>query len=407
MITVDEARRIVLENTRPLDPVTVDLPAAPGRVLAEDVAASGPVPLFDSSAMDGYGVACADVEGVREDDPATLPVARTIQAGDPPGPPLARGTAVRIMTGAVVPEGVEAVVMKEYADDLGGTVRIKSAAGPGAHVRPRGAEFAPGAVVLRKGTLVTPPVAGMLAALGRSSALVFVRPSATLVMTGNELRMPGEELGPGEIRDANSFSISAALRAMGIVKIAVRRVGDDLDATKKALVDALEEADVAISVGGISVGDFDFVKDAAEGVGVETLFWRIAMKPGKPNYFGRKGEKLLFGLPGNPVSALVSFQQLVRPALWKLSGLEPPAPVLFKARITEDIAKKDPRLEFVRGRLVRDHGGGWAVKPIRGRDSHMLGGLARADCLIHFPLADEHLAAGSAVTVEPLRWSEP
>jgi molybdopterin molybdotransferase len=408
MIAIDEARRIVLENTRILEPVIVDLADAPGRVLAEDVAARERIPLFDSSSMDGFGVVCSDVAAASAKNPAELPVLRTIQAGEAPGPPVPAGHAVRIMTGAVVPDGVEAVVMKENADDLGGAVRIKAAAGPGTHIRKRGGEFSPGDVVLRAGSLVTPPVTGMLAVLNRNAAAVHPKPSVTLVLTGNELRLPGEELGPGEIRDANSFSLAAALGAMGITEVSIRRVDDDLDATRAALAAALDESNVVISVGGISVGDFDFVKDAAESLGVETLFWRITMKPGKPNYFGKKGEKLLFfGLPGNPVSVLVSFQQLVRPALWKLSGLEPPAPALFMARLTEDITKRDPRLEFVRGRLVRDHGGGWAVRPIRGRESHMLGGLANADCLIHFPLADERLAAGSAVTVEPLRWSEP
>jgi molybdopterin molybdotransferase len=247
----------------------------------------------------------------------------------------------------------------------------------------------------------------MLAVLGRTTVSVIPKPSIALVMTGDELRMPGEELGPGETRDTNSFSLAAALGAMGIDKIDLYRVGDERKAVMDVLESALGAADAVITVGGISVGDFDFVKEAAEECGVKKLFWRIAMKPGKPNYFGKKGRRLFFGLPGNPVSVLISFHQLVRPALWKLSGLEPSPPNLFKARLTEDLFKKDPRLEFVRGSLVRDHGGGWAVKPIRGRDSHMLGGLAGADCLIHFPLEDEHLAAGSAVTVEPLRWSEP
>jgi len=228
------------------------------------------------------------------------------------------------------------------------------------------------------------------------------------VVTGSELAPPGDASAPGRIRDANSFSLAAALGAMGVEPVSVRRAGDEREKIRAALGASLDEGDVVITSGGVSVGDFDFVKDVAAALGVKTLFWRIAMKPGKPNYFGRKGDKLLFGLPGNSVSVLVSFHELVRPALLKLLGRDPGEPALVRARLGKDLSKKKGRLEFVRGVLKRaDDRGGWTVAPIEERESHMLGGLARANGLILFPREESRLAAGETVEVRPLFWRMP
>lgn len=406
MLEVGAAQKIVLGSVPLLRAKSVAVDEALGLTLAADVLAPEPIPLFDSSAMDGFALRCADVAGATEESPVSLDMGALSRAGAPYTGPMGARTAVKIMTGAMVPPDADAVVMKEYTDDLGETVLIKRAAAPGDHIRRRGEEFAEGDTTLFAGMRVTPPVIGLLATLGFREVLVRPNPSVALIVTGSELKLPGEELAPGQIRDANSPALVAALRAIGIEPISAERVVDEKETIASSLGAALGRADVTITVGGVSVGDFDLVKDVAEEIGVETLFWRIAMKPGKPNYFGKKGDALLFGLPGNPVSALVSFHQLVRPALRAMSGRtrgDNDSPIL--ARLEKDIRKRTHRLEFVRGRLGRGGGGEITVLPLTGQESHKLGALGRADCVILFPRDEHRLAAGEPVEVERLDWS--
>jgi molybdopterin molybdotransferase len=413
MIDLETARRIILENTPRLAPRRVALLRALGSVLAENVAAPEPIPAFDSSAMDGFCVLCQDVDAASDSDPVTLKVQEEIQAGSPPRHKLRPGCAARIMTGAQVPVGAKgaamdrAVVMKEYAQDLGESIRIKHPVKAGDHIRPRGEEYQAGEAVLMAGTTITPPVVGLLAALDAEEVAVFGKPAVAVIATGNELRPPGTRLEPGQIRDTNSPALAAALQAMDLAPVSVESVPDDRGEIATALEGALEKADAVISVGGVSVGDFDLVREVAEEIGVETRFWRVAIKPGKPNYFGTRDEKLLFGLPGNPVSALVSFYELVRPALAKLAGAPGAVRPLIKARLESELSKKTERLEMVRGRLARNEAGEWSVKPCRGQGSHMLGGLAGADCLIEFPKDKNRIIAGGIVNVEPLDWRNP
>ncbi|MHC4944558.1 MAG: molybdopterin molybdotransferase MoeA [Planctomycetota bacterium] len=405
MIDFDEARRLVQEHTGLMPAEVRPIDQCLGFYLAEEIAAPEPLPSFDSSAMDGFAVLAADVAGASKEIPVTLAVQGEVRPGQQSLPVLQPGEAFRIFTGAPVPETAEAVIMKEYVEDLGEEIRVKRAAVPGEHIRRRGREFEEGAIVFDQGRVVSPSVIGTLAALGRMEAKVFQKPNVAILVTGDELVPPDASILPGQVRDANSHSLAAALGAMGIRCSTVLRARDDEDEVLNRFRQALSSADVVLSVGGVSVGKYDFVKAALKRLDVEEIFWRVAMKPGKPNYFGKKGDKLLFGLPGNTVSSMVSFYLLVRPALQMMQGRSDWEVSLRKARLQEGLFKKDARLEWVRGRISVDERLDCRVLPLK-RGSHMLGNLAWADCLICFPKEEESLARDQLVEVLPLYWSE-
>ncbi len=407
MISYDEALATVLAQAEPLGTERVPLEALAGRFLAEPVAAAFDFPIFDNSAMDGFGVRVADVRDATPEAPARLRLLGEVRAGDAGEGDLAPGTATRILTGAPVPPGVEAVVMRERCEERGGEVLVAQAARPGENIRRRGEEFRAGDAALPAGARATPPVVGLLATFGCASAVVCRRPRVAVLVTGSELTTPGEPLRPGHIYDSNSPMLSAALAGLGIEEARVQRVPDDLASTTRHMAQALEWADLLLTVGGVSVGDYDFVKDACGALGIETLYWQVAIKPGKPNYFGvhpsGRGRQMVFGLPGNPVAAALSFTQLVRPALLKMMGarevLAPRAPAV----LTADLRKKPGRLEFVRG-VAREEGGRLVVTPTAGQESHMLGGIAPANCLLPFAADQAFLAAGTPVVIEWVQW---
>jgi molybdopterin molybdotransferase len=322
---------------------------------------------------------------------------------------MEKGDVVKLLTGARIPDGVEAVVMKEYAEEKDNSVLLRKSTHSGENIRRKGEEFHTGDEVLPKGTRITPSVVGVIAAMGHASFTVYRKPRVALIATGNELVEPGQPLASGQIYDSNSAALAAALKAMRIMSTSIVRLPDDLATLKIALSRALKEADVVVTIGGISVGDTDFVKEACMQLGVCTHFWRVAIKPGKPNYFGTYNDpdgaaKLVFGLPGNPVAALVSFHQFIKPALCKMMGAEDNAIRTLHAILRNDLGKKPGRLEFVRANLVpQDHT--LTVMPLKGRESHLIGSIAKADCLIHFPADKSHLAKGAHVIIEFLDWN--
>jgi molybdopterin molybdotransferase len=410
MMTFEEALRTILGCTQTLSIQRLRLESLLGSVLAKSVVAPFHLPLFNNSAVDGFGVRVQDIQGASQEEPITLPLRGTVQAGDTGRINLQSGTTLKILTGAPIPIGVEAVVMKEFCDEGEDSVTFQTSTQPLENIRKRGEEFKKGATVLPPGMVVTPPVIGLLATLGYSSFPVFRKPSVGLISTGNELIKPGTPLNAGQIYDSNTYALTAALKTITITKINTYYAKDTLSATQRAFQKALAENDVIISLGGISVGDYDYVKDVAETLGVRTLFWKISIKPGKPVYFGiyQKGQrqKWVFGLPGNPVSALVTFHQLVQPALLKMMGYALlPEEIPYTAVLTQDIKKKPGRMEFVRGILKRQNGI-FTVSPTRGQDSHMLSGLAHANCLIHFASEEATLRQGERVSITPLRWAE-
>lgn len=404
MIPFEEARRIILENANPLGVARRSLRNLRGFVLAETVHAAFDLPRFNNSAVDGFGVKVADLQDVSPKTPVTLELVDTIQAGASGKVSICAGETVKILTGAPVPTSVEAVVMQEFTEQRAdGGVRFLRATQPGEHIRRKGEEFKKGQSIIPAGTVITPPVIGLLANLGQSVAKVYRKPKVGLISTGNELVQPGKPLAGGQIYDSNTYAVSAALQAIGLDAVRMYSARDERQATLRAFQKALKENDVVISLGGISVGEFDFVKDVTEQLGIETLFWRIAIKPGKPVYFGKTGKKLVFGLPGNPVSALVTYHQLVQPAFLKMLGYSRTGPARMRASLTRDLRKRAGRQEFVRAYLTMN-GVDFTVTPSVGQDSHMLGGLAAANCLIDFPVDAEHLKAGQRVDIDLLDW---
>jgi molybdopterin molybdotransferase len=407
MMPFEEALAAVLAEVQVLPAEEVSLGSALGRVLAQPLAAEADGPRFDNSSVDGYAVRVADLTAATPEAPVRLPVSGLLPAGEGMAPGLAPGTAVKIMTGAPIPQGTEACVMREEVLEGGEWAEFRGPARLGENIRPRGGEYRVGDVLIPEGTLITPPALALLASLGRTSIGVHRLPRVRLLVTGSEVIAPGVALAPGQIYDANGAGLEAALRCLGVEDITVTRLGDDEAKIGSWLALALEEADVVLTSGGVSAGDFDYVPSVFESLGGCRRFWKVAIKPGKPNYFGVRdrgaSRALFFGLPGNPVGALLSFERMVRPAVLKLSGRADACALRLEVRLGAELKKSPGRLEWVRGVLTQSQGG-LTVEPLPQRDSHMLTGLARAGCLIRFPEEASCLNAGDRVEVQLLRW---
>ena len=388
LLTIEEAQRLVLERTRgPAATERVATDAAAGRVLAADARATVDLPPHDSSAMDGYAVRAADT-------PGRLPVVARIAAGRPAARPLRPGEAMAIATGGVVPAGADAVVPVEAAVEHGDDVELLEAARSGAHVRPRGGDVPAGDVVVSRGTRLAPPQLGALAAAGVAEVEVARAPSVAVLATGTELRRPGERLEAGQVYEANGVILTAAARDFGAQARRLEAVEDDPAEHRRALAEALD-ADVVVSSGGVSVGPHDLVRAVAAELGVEEVFWGVAVRPGKPVAFGVRGRTLVFGLPGNPVSALVGFHLFVRPALLALQGHADPLPVYEPGRLGAPV-RRAPRVQLLRARR-RLAGDEVELDPLRGQESHMIARAAAADALVVVPAGEGELPAGAPV----------
>ncbi len=404
MLEYNEALEKISKHVRRLLPVKIPLGGALGFVLAEDIRAKEPIPLFDSSSVDGYAVRVQDIQGAAERHPVELRVQSTVSAGSAQARSLKPLHTIRIMTGAPLPKRADAVVMKEFVTSKGESIIFTSPAKDGASIRRRGEEFGKGENAFVKGTVITPPVIGMCATLGHASLKVYRKPVVALVITGNEVRSPSSRLRQGQIRDSNSFALAAALTSAGISPSNTLHVRDDKTMISRAFSRALKKADVVISAGGVSVGDFDFVKEVLGDLRVKTVFWKVAMKPGKPNYFGTRGKKLVFGLPGNPVSAMVSLETLVMPALRKMMGFRFSDAMRHEAVIEFDLRGSGGRTEFVRAFATRSGEEHLVVRPAAAQGSHMIGGLASANCLIILPKERGNVAKGESVSIRFLPW---
>jgi molybdopterin molybdotransferase len=390
LISPGEAREAVLSTVERLSDEEVALAAGLGRVLAETVESPLDVPPFDSSAMDGYAVVAGQA--------AELDVRGESRAGHPAAEAARPGVAVAISTGAPVPEGADAVVPVERTEAAGyGRVRV-GASEPGANIRRAGEDLRRGQAVLEAGAELGPAELGVLASLGRDRARCARRPRVALLVTGDELAEPGEPLEPGRIYSSNSAALAGQVAQAGAELTLRTRVADDRDSTEASLGAALDSADVLLVSGGVSVGPHDHVKPALAALGVEERFWRVALKPGKPTWFGTREGKLVFGLPGNPVSAMVCFQLFARPALRALQGASPDA-----RRTTARLAvpwKVNPgRTEAVRCRLTAE-GDGLLAEPTGDQGSHRLSSMLGADGLALMGPGDGELPAGTDVTVE-------
>jgi molybdopterin molybdotransferase len=392
LISIAEARERVLAAVTPLPGEDVPIADALGRVLAEEVRSADDVPPFDSSAMDGYALVAGPA--------GELPVVGESRAGRPAERPLAPGEAMRISTGAAVPEGATAVVpieRVETSDD--GHVRVP-ATQPGDHIRRAGEDVHEGEAVVAAGTELDPAGVAVLAALGHAHVKCGGVPRVAVLVTGDELVEPGKPLGPGQIRDSNAYALSAQASRAGARVTSRSIVRDERSATEEAFARALDEADVVIGSGGVSVGPHDHVKPALAALGVEERFWGVKLRPGKPTWFGAACDgKLVFGLPGNPVSAMITFHLFARPALRAMMGGDPSGAT--RARAIADVAlpRNPNREEVVRCRLeARDDG--WHVAPNRAQGSHVLTSMLGAGAYALVPPGDGELPAGSRVEIE-------
>ncbi|MFI0351862.1 gephyrin-like molybdotransferase Glp [Actinomadura sp. 9N407] len=397
MKSVDEHLAGILAAVPLLPPLEQALLEAAGGVLAERVEAPVPLPPFDNSAMDGYAVVAADVAAATEDKPVTLPVIGDIAAGDSGMSALRPGLTARIMTGAAMPAGADAVIPVEWTDGGTATVRITRSAPPGHYIRRAGEDVRAGQVVVAEGTRLGAPQLGMLAAVGRSHVLVRPRPRVVVLSTGSELRAPGTQLAPGQIWDSNSFMLTTAVMEAGAKGYRQATVGDEAEEVRTTLMDQLVRADAIITSGGVSMGARDVIKEIFERDG-EIEFGKVAMRPGKPQGFGLLEGVPVFTLPGNPVSAYVSFQVFVRPALRAMQGLPPDHLPTLSAVLTEDVTSPDGLRHFLRGRLTSDRGE-HSVAPAEGQGSHQLQSLSSADSLIVLPEDATRVPAGSRVDV--------
>lgn len=388
LLSIAEAQQLVLERTEPLPAENVPLEGAARRVLAEPARAEIDLPPFPSSAMDGYAVR-------GDETPGRLRIEARIAAGNPATAALESGQAMGIATGGVVPDGADAVIPIEYVVEHGNEIEIGSAVERGDNVRPRGGDIRAGEVVVEAGSVLTPARLGALAAAGIQQVRCARRPRAAVLPTGTELRRPGEPLAAGEIYEANGLILSAQLEAAGAVVELMPAVGDDEAAHRGALEHALD-ADVVVTSGGVSVGPHDLVRRVEAELGVEEVFWRVSVKPGKPIAFGVRERTLVFGLPGNPVSALVGFMLFVEPAIRALQGVPDPLPRFDRGRLVAARRRNSERDELVRARLRRSEDGP-LLEPLTGQESHMIARSAAADALVFVPRGEGELGDGASV----------
>jgi molybdopterin molybdotransferase len=396
LLTIAQARELVLGAVEPLASESLPVADARDRVLAEHLQAVGDVPPFPCSAMDGYALLPGPAE-------RRLTVVGESRAGTPATEPLRDGQAIRISTGAAVPAGATAVIPQENVSVESGEreIVIRSPVREGDNVRHAGEDMRAGDTILKAGCLLGAAELGAAVAAGAGRLTVARRPRVQVLSTGDELKAPGEPLGPGEIHNSNGPVLVALAEHLGALCPPPGRLPDDRAATEAGLESALETADVVIVSGGVSVGPHDHVKPALEALGVEQVFWRVALQPGKPTWFGRRGSKLVFGLPGNPVSAVVTFALFVRPALAALQGRAAERRLEAEAVLATAVPRNPDREQAVRVRLERQNGR-LVATPNGPQGSHIVTSLLGADALALIGAGEGELEAGATVTLEPL-----
>jgi molybdopterin molybdotransferase len=366
-------------------------------VLAEEIRSEREVPPFANSAMDGYAVRWEDIRDANADQPVALEILEVIQAGAVPTQAVTSGSASKIMTGAVLPAGADTVVRVEDTEEYDGRVWIKRSERPGTHIRAGGEDIHRGQLVLEKGRVLRPADIGLLASVGRSFVLVRQRPRVAILSTGNELVEVDGTLRPGQIVNSNAYTLAAAVQEAGGQPVPLEIARDTLGEIRVALNEAVRH-DVVLSTGGVSVGDFDFVKAAMDELGIRRLFWQVAQKPGKPLTFGLLRERPYFGLPGNPVSALVCFYLYVRPALGKMTGHKKLFLPVVHAIVEEDIPKAKGLTEFVRCRLSQSDGH-YQVRSTGSQSSGVLSSLSLGEGLVIGPAELPLLPKGMSIKV--------
>lgn len=397
MLSVEEARQQMLETIPVLPTEKRRILECANYVLAEELKATENIPPFDNSAMDGYAVRAADVKDASKENPIVLSVVETIAAGYAPEKSVSSGEAARIMTGAMMPEGADAVVMQEVTELNGDEVTIYEGVEKNENVRFTGESVQHGDSVMSPGKVLRPPEVSMLASLNCSEVTVYQKPKVAIVSTGDELTPLGEPLTPGKIRDSNRYGIFAQVQNAGGIPIDMGIAPDDEAETERIFRESIAKADALITSGGVSVGEHDIVKNVLTKLG-EMNFWRVAMKPGKPQAYGKIDGKPVFGLPGNPVSSLVVFELFVRPALLKMAGHTDLLRPTFKATLETDVTNKDGRVNFMRA-ILTEQDGQYIAKTTGPQGSGILHSLVLANGLITIP-SGAALSAGETVDAQ-------
>jgi molybdopterin molybdotransferase len=399
MLSVEQAQQRILERIHRLEAEVVPTVEAGGRVLAASVSAPFDIPPYDNSAMDGFAVLAADTAGASEATPVTLPVVETVAAGHVASRPLESGQAMRIMTGAPLPEGADAVIVVERTRPAGESVELLFEARHGAHIRRRGEDVRQGEVVLEAGSVLAAGELGLLASMRQASVTVARQPRVAVISTGDELVEIDAVPGPGQIVNSNSYSIAELVRECGGLPERFPIVSDRPEAIVAALR-AAEGHDVVVTTGGVSVGEFDYVKQVLDEVGARQEFWRVSMKPGKPVLFATMAERPFFGLPGNPVSCMVAFHLFVAPALRKMEGLpdERLLATTVTARLDNDVRSTGDRRNYLRG-VLRWVDDGFRIRTRPAQGSGVLSSMTGANGLAVVPEGTRFVGAGEAVSV--------
>ncbi|HEB34482.1 MAG TPA: molybdopterin molybdenumtransferase MoeA [Candidatus Aminicenantes bacterium] len=399
MIHFEETLRLVLSNA-PILPITEkNNYEINSDILAQDIRAREDLPLFSNSAMDGFALRSEDTHSV----PVDLKIKGCIKAGDSPGIKVGEGEAVKIMTGAPMPAGADAVVMVEDTEEKERNVQIKKSIKKGENVRIKGEEIKKGQIGLKKGIRLNPASLGFLASMGYEKVKVFGKPKVSVLITGSELVKPGLKLMPGKKWESNSVVLSSVLAEVNIKPILLGITRDNLLDLERQIQEGLKNSDILLISGGISVGDYDFVQEILLRLGVDKVFWRVAIKPGKPTFFGKKGDKLVFGLPGNPVSVLVTFLEFVRPAILKMMGKRDVLLQEREAILEEKLQKKTDRAYFFKGMFQEKNGVAY-VKSAGRQHSHILESFTGANCLIFLEKEKNIYEKGERIKIQILPW---
>ncbi|GGH01543.1 molybdopterin molybdotransferase MoeA [Pedobacter zeae] len=387
MISVKEAKHLISEHIKALNPISIDLAKASGHILAADVHAQYDIPAFSQSAMDGYALKFDDRE-------KALHLIGEMAAGTATSITIQNGETSRIFTGAPLPKGADTVVMQEKITKADGKITLQDPnLKPGLNVRDKGSEIMAGALAMEKGDFLSPAAIGFLAGIGISEVSVYPMPKIAIIVTGKELQQPGKPLEFGQVYESNSYSLSAALNHEGIEQVAIYGADDDLGILKNVLQTAMVSSDVVLLTGGVSVGDYDFVIEAASHCGIKQIFHKVKQKPGKPLFFGTKDQKLIFGLPGNPSSVLSCYYNYVLPAIKTLSHKNNSV-MEAQARLTHSYSKPSGLTHFLKGKYENG-----LVTPLSAQESYRLSSFAQANCLICLDETQEHFNKNDLLTV--------
>ncbi len=402
MISVEAAKQILSKQVTALcqQPLTekILLTEALGRVSAAKIVAPIAVPLFDNSAMDGFAIYAETTLAASEQTPIQLTVIGEIKAGDKALQLSSLQMAIRIMTGAAIPAGANAVIKKEDVIEKYNIIQLKQTVKLGNNIRKQGEDFKVGDLVLDEGKKITPGIIALLASIGVKELVVVKQPRVAIITTGHELVSAIEELTSGKILESNGSFLNAALREINLQPVISTMVEDDPVLLKQQLKTALEVADIVMVTGGVSVGEHDYTRSVLEQLGVTQLFWKVSQKPGKPLYVGTLGKKIIFGLPGNPYAVFTTYYFYIRPVLLSLMGHTAPELKTAEAKLTRAMQKKDQRTQFLKGKSFSKDGE-LRVDVLQGQGSHLLGALADADCLIEIPAEGNQFNEGDKVKI--------